>query len=53
MELKDEGSSITISGIRVMTGLSVTSSTTSSNELVCVPLKPTNTLFGFRRLPGL
>ena len=44
MALKDEGSSITISGTRAVTGPSVTGSIISPNELVCVPLKSTNIL---------
>ena len=51
--LKDEGSSITVSGTRAVTGLVETGSTISPNELVCDPLKPANTLPRLRRLSGL
>ena len=53
MALKDEGSPITVSGIRAVNGPVVTSNTTSPNELVNVPLKPTRTLLRLRRLSGL
>ena len=53
MVLKDEGSSITISGTKMVTNPAEIGSTISLNELVCAPLKPTNTLPKLRRLPGL
>ena len=53
MVLKDEGPSITVSGIREVTGSVETDNTISPNELVYDPLKPTNTLPGLRRLSGL
>ena len=53
MALKDEGSSITMSRTRAMTGPTETGNTVSTSELVCDPLKPTNTLSGLRRIPGL
>ena len=46
MALKDEGSSITVSGTRAVTGPAEIGKTISLNELVCDPLKQTNTLPG-------
>ena len=43
MVLKDEGSSITVSGTKEVTGPTETGSTISPNELVCDLLKSTNT----------
>ena len=53
MVLKDEGSSITLSGTKAVIGPTEIDNTISPNELVCDPLKPTNTLLGLRRLSGL
>ena len=53
MALEDEGSSITVSETRVVTGPTETSNTISPNESVCDPLKSANTLQGLRRLSGL
>ena len=44
---------ITVSGTKAVIGLIVTGSIISLKELVCVPMKPTNTLLGLRRLSGL
>ena len=52
MVLKDEGSLITISGTRVVTGPTVINSTIPPNKLVCVPLNQTNTLPGLQRFSG-
>ena len=46
MALKDEGSSIIAKGTKAVTSLAETGNTISPNELVCYPLKPTNTLLG-------
>ena len=53
MALKDEGSSITVSGTKAVTGPAKTNNTISPSELVCDPLKPYNTLPRLRRLSGL
>ena len=53
MALKDEGPSITVSGIREVTVSAETGNTISPNELFYDPLKPTNTLSRLRRLSGL
>ena len=53
MVLKDEGSSITLSGTKAVIGPTETDNTISLNELVYDPLKPINTLLGLRRLSGL
>ena len=53
MALNDEGSSITMSGTKAITGLVKTGSSISINELVYDPLKPTNTFPRLFRLPGL
>ena len=53
MVLKDEGSLITVSGTKAVIGPTETDNIISPNELVCDPLKPTNTLPGLRRLLGL
>ena len=50
--LKEEGSSITVNGMSIVIGPTVTSNTTSPSEVVCVPLKPTRILFGFLRMPS-
>ena len=41
--LKDEVSSITVSGTKAVTSATETGNTISPKELVCDPLKPTNT----------
>ena len=46
MTLKDEGSSITVKGTRVMTNPIVTGNTTFPSEAVYVSLKPTKILLG-------
>ena len=50
MTLKDEGSSITVKGTRVMTNPIVTGNTTFPSEAVYVSLKPTKILLGLQRL---
>ena len=51
--LKNEDTLITVSGIKAVIGPTETDNTISSNELVCDPLKPTNSLLGLKRLLGL
>ena len=53
MALKDDCSSITVSGTKTVTGAAETGMTIPPSELVYDPLKPTSTLLGFRRLSGL
>ena len=53
MVLKDKGSSIIVSGTRVVVGPVDTGSTISPNELVYNLLKSTNTLPKLRRLSVL
>ena len=53
MALKDEDSSITVSGTKAVIDPAETSKTISRNELVCDLLKSTNTLPRLRRLSGL
>ena len=53
MALKNESSSITMSGTRAVTSPTETDNTISPNELVYDPLKVTNTFPGLRRLSSL
>ena len=53
MALKDDDSSITVSGTKAVTSPTETGRTIPPSELVCDPLKQTNTLPGLRRLSGL
>ena len=53
MALRDEDSSITVSGTKAVTGPTKIGKTISPNELVCDLLKPTNTLPGLQRLSSL
>ena len=53
MALKDEGSSITVKGMRAMIDFGATDNTTSPSEVVYVPLKPTKILLGLRELVRL
>ena len=50
MVLKDDGSSIIMSGNKVVTGLAEIDKTISPSELVYNPLKLTNTLLGLQSL---
>ena len=53
MALNDDGSSITVSGTKAVTGLVEIGNTIFPSECVCVLLNPTRTLPGLRRLSGL
>ena len=50
MVLKDDDSSIIVSGIKAVIGLAEIDRTISPSELVYNPLKPTNTLLGLKSL---
>ena len=51
--LNDDGSLIAVNGTKAMIGPVDIGSTISPSEWVCVPLNPTKTLPGLRRLSGL